>query len=100
MGTLERAEEMYEAGQFLAALGLVRDLYGQTLPSSDRGGALALEAVCLEYLDQGEEAEGLIAEVMKEAIGYDEVEPWDIPADGTWRPIKGGDWRKVIPDGR
>ncbi len=66
MGALERAEEMYEAGQFLAALDLVRELYGQTLPSSDRGRALALQAVCLEYLDRGEEAEGLIAEVMKE----------------------------------
>ena len=66
IGTLERAEAMFESGQFESALELVRNLYGQTLPSSDRGAALALETVCLESLDRGEEADEIIAEVMKE----------------------------------
>lgn len=42
------------------------DLYGQVLPSSDRGMGLALEVVCLEILERGQEAQNLIADVMKE----------------------------------
>ena len=64
--TLERAQELFEEGRPESALNMVDKLQGQTLPSSDRGRALALEAVCLEHLDRGDEAEHLIAEVMKE----------------------------------
>lgn len=63
---LDRAEELFENGEYEAVLDIVLGLYGETLPSSARGRGLALEAVSLERLGRGDDAEGLIAEVMKE----------------------------------
>lgn len=64
--TLDRAQELFEEGRPESALNMVDKLYGQALTSSDRGRALALQAVCLEQLDRGDEAERLVAKVMEE----------------------------------
>ncbi len=66
LSTIDRAEEFLLDGETQPALDMVRTLYGQTLNSTDRGRALALEVACLGDLDRGEEAERLIAEIMKE----------------------------------
>jgi len=66
LSTIDRAEELLIDGDTQPALDLVRKLYGQTLSSTDRGRALALEVVCLGQLGLGEEAQRLIAEIMKE----------------------------------
>lgn len=66
VSTLERAEELLQNHDLDQALATVRKLYGQSLPSSDRARALAVEVVCLERLDKGEEAERLIVGTMKE----------------------------------
>lgn len=64
--TLARAEELYLDGDVNAALDMLRNLYGQSLPSSVRGQALALEVVCLEELGRKQEADNVIVDVMKE----------------------------------
>ncbi|MCH8204011.1 MAG: tetratricopeptide repeat protein [Candidatus Hydrogenedentes bacterium] len=63
---LEQAEEHLAAGRTESALNLVNTLYGEAMSSSDRGRALALQAVCLEQLERGDEADRLIADVMNE----------------------------------
>jgi tetratricopeptide (TPR) repeat protein len=66
LNTVDRAEQVLLEGDFGGALGLVRQLYGQMLPSSDRGRALAIEIVCLERLGKSEESDRLVAEMMKQ----------------------------------
>lgn len=66
LSTLDRAEDLLQDGKYEGALDTVRKLYGQTLPSSDRGRALAIEVVCLEHLARREEAERLIMGIMQE----------------------------------
>ncbi len=66
LSTIDRTEELYADGDLQPALDMVRTLYGQTLTSTDRGRALALEAACLIQLERAEEAERLIAEIMKD----------------------------------
>lgn len=66
LSTVDRAEQVLLDNEPEIALGLVRGLYGQVLPSSDRGRALAIEVVCLERLGRIEEAERLVVEMMKE----------------------------------
>ncbi len=66
LNTVDRAERVLLEGDPEGALQLVRNLYGQILPSSDRGRALAIEVVCLERLSKSEEAERLVVEMMKE----------------------------------
>ena len=66
LDTLEQAEERLAAGQPESALDLVDALYGRDMSSSDRGRALALQAICLEQLERGDEADRLIADVMNE----------------------------------
>jgi len=66
LSTVDRAEQVLLDGEPEIALGLVRGLYGQVLPSTDRGRALAIEVVCLERLDRGDEAERVVADLMKE----------------------------------
>lgn len=66
VSTIDRAEELLTTGDTQPALDMVRTLYGQTLTSTDRGRALAIESVCLLELERAEDAERLIAELMKE----------------------------------
>lgn len=66
LNTIDRAEDLLMDGDTQPALDMVRTLYGQTLTSTDRGRALALEVACLGQLERGEEGERLIAEIMKE----------------------------------
>jgi tetratricopeptide (TPR) repeat protein len=66
METLQRIEELVLQGQSEQALTLIQTLYGQDLPSSDRGRALAYEVVALESLDSQKEAHNLIGDIMKE----------------------------------
>lgn len=66
VSTLERAEELVLDGQLEQAIALLQGLAGQVLPSSERGRALALQAVCLERIGRADEADRLIAESMKE----------------------------------
>ena len=66
LDTLEQAEEHLAAGRTESALNLVNTLYGEAMSSSDRGRALALQAVCLEQLERGDEADRLVADVMNE----------------------------------
>jgi len=66
LSTLDRAEELLANHNAERALDTIRTLYGQTLPSTDRGRALAIETVCLERLDRQSEASTLITEVMQE----------------------------------
>lgn len=66
LNTVDRAEQVLLEGDFEGALGLVRQLYGQMLPSSDRGRALAIEVVSLEKLGKTDDAERLVVEMMKE----------------------------------
>jgi tetratricopeptide (TPR) repeat protein len=66
ISTIDRAEELLSSGDTQPALDMVRTLYGQTLASTDRGRALAIEAVCLLELERAAEAEQLIGLVMKE----------------------------------
>lgn len=66
ISTIDRAEELLTTGDTQPALDMVRTLYGQTLTSTDRGRALAIEVVCLLELERAEDAERLIAEVMKD----------------------------------
>ncbi len=66
LSTIDRAEELLIDGETQPALDTVRKLYGQTLSSTDRGRALALEVACLGQLGKSEEAERLITEIMKE----------------------------------
>ncbi len=63
---LNEAVEALERGDYEVALEAVRALYGQELPSAIRGGALAIEVGCLEFLNLQEEAQELIQEVMKD----------------------------------
>ncbi len=63
---LDRAEDLLDEGDLDEALEAVRTLQGREEPSSVRGRALAIEAVCLEELGRGDEAEKLIGETMKE----------------------------------
>lgn len=66
LSTLDRAEQVLAKGDIESALALVRKLYGQTLPSADRGRALAIEVVCLERLTKLDEAGQLVTAMMKE----------------------------------
>ncbi len=66
LNTVDRAEQVLLDNEPEIALGLVRGLYGQVLPSSDRGRALAIEVVCLERLGRTDEAERTVVEMMKE----------------------------------
>jgi tetratricopeptide (TPR) repeat protein len=66
LSTIDRAELVLLEGEPEKALLLVRKLYGQTLTSSDRGRALAIETVCLERLGRVEEAGRLVSAVMAE----------------------------------
>jgi tetratricopeptide (TPR) repeat protein len=64
--TLHRIEDLVFEGQSEQALSLLNTLYGQNLPGTDRGRALAFEVVALEDLDRKQEAHNLIGDVMKE----------------------------------
>ena len=66
MNTLERAEELFVENKLNDALAVIQTLYDQSLPSSDRGRALAIEAVLLEAMDRMDEAHQLISAIMKE----------------------------------
>lgn len=66
LDTLERAEDLVEMGRPADALEEVRTLYGHAFGSYERGRALALECCCLDHLDLREEAQNLVAEIMKE----------------------------------
>lgn len=66
LSAVDRAEQVLLDNEAEIALGLVRGLYGQMLPSSDRGRALAIEVVCLERLGRTEEGERIVVEMMKE----------------------------------
>ncbi len=63
---LDEAEDLLDEGDLEEALEAVRALHGREEPSSVRGRALAIEAVCLEELGRGEEAEKLVSEMMQE----------------------------------
>ncbi len=66
ISTIDRAEELLTTGDTQPALDMVRTLYGQTLTSTDRGRALAIEAVCLLELERTNDAEQLVADIMKD----------------------------------
>ncbi|MFP6596364.1 MAG: tetratricopeptide repeat protein [Candidatus Hydrogenedentota bacterium] len=64
--TLHRIEDLVFQGQSEQALSLINTLYGQNLPGTDRGRALAFEVIALESLDRQQEAHNLIGDIMKE----------------------------------
>ena len=66
LSTVDRAEQVLFDNEPEIALGLVRGLYGQVLPSSDRGRALAIEVVCLERLGKHEDAQRIVVDMMRE----------------------------------
>lgn len=66
METLHRIDDLVGQGQFESALTLLQTLYGQELPSSDRGRALAFEVVALEHLERQKEAHNLVEAIMKD----------------------------------
>lgn len=66
LAVVESAEGRFDDGQFEAALAAVRTLYGNTLPSSLRGRAFALETACLEGLMRYQDADRLIETTMAE----------------------------------
>jgi len=74
MDTLVRIEECVLSAQLEKALELLGTMYGQTLPASDRGRAMAFEVVALQGLDRVQEAHNLVADIMgEEGDDYDFV---------------------------
>ena len=63
---LERADELFWEEHYEDALRTVRTLYGRPLPSTLRGNAMAIEAMCLDAMDKRDDAEKMVAERMEE----------------------------------
>ena len=64
--TLDEVEELIAHGHTEEALARLRELYSETMPSSSRGRALALEVIGLEEQDRFQEANRLLETTMKE----------------------------------